>query len=79
MIAAILFAYETDDVRPGWVALALVILLGLATFLLWRSMNKQLRKIDVPTRAELDAAEDSSTAAAPANPDARDGRQPPTS
>ncbi len=55
--AAVLLAYETEDVKPGWVAFVLVLALVVATFLLWRSMNKQLRKIDVPTRQEIrDAA-----------------------
>ena len=79
MITAMLLAYEAEDVKPGWVALVLVILLGIATFLLWRSMNKQLRKIDVPTRAELDAANDTSRLAAPGDPKTRDERQPPAS
>ncbi len=51
--ATVLAAYEPEDVKPGWIALVLVLLLAVATFLLWRNMNKQLRKIDVPTRAEV--------------------------
>ena len=43
-------AYNPDDVRPGWGALALVIVLAIATFLLWRSMNTQLGKIQMPPR-----------------------------
>ncbi|MBA3234208.1 MAG: hypothetical protein H0T17_09740 [Propionibacteriales bacterium] len=81
MITAVLFAYEPEDVKPGWVALVLVLLLAIATFLLWRNMNKQLRKIDVPTRAEIDAAaaKDSSDPAAPGDPDLRDEDHPPGS
>jgi hypothetical protein len=45
-----LAAYDPDNVRPGWIALILVALLALATFLLWRSMNTQLRKIQLPRR-----------------------------
>ncbi len=55
--AGVLFAYEAEDVKPGWVALALVLALAVATYLLWRSMNKQLRRIDVPTEQEIRDAE----------------------
>ncbi len=52
--AAILFAaYDPDKLGPGWIAFVLVLALVVATYLLWRSMNKQLRNIDVPTEAEL--------------------------
>jgi hypothetical protein len=36
---------DPNTVRPGWVALLIVIGLGGATFLLWRSMGHQLKKI----------------------------------
>jgi hypothetical protein len=52
--AEILLAYDDNDVKPGWVALIVVIVLGIATFLLWRSMNTQLRKIRAPHQADLD-------------------------
>jgi hypothetical protein len=48
------FAYDPNNVRPGWGALALVIALGVATFLLWRSMNTQLRRIQMPPRKAPD-------------------------
>ncbi len=48
--AGTLLAYEPEDVKPGWIALVLVITLAVATFLLWRSMNTQLRKIQMPPR-----------------------------
>jgi hypothetical protein len=48
------FAYDPNNVRPGWGALALVIALGVATYLLWRSMNTQLRRIQMPPRREPD-------------------------
>ena len=51
LLAAV--TYDPDDVKPGWIALVLVILLAVATFLLWRSMNTQLRRIQAPTQAEL--------------------------
>jgi len=55
--AGVLFAYEAEDIKPGWIALVLVLALAVATYLLWRSMNKQLRRIDVPTQQEARDAE----------------------
>ena len=37
---------DPAEVKPGWLALVIVLLMGLATFLLWRSMNHQLKKVD---------------------------------
>jgi len=37
---------DPNAVRPGWVALLVVLALVGATILLWRNMGKQLRKID---------------------------------
>jgi hypothetical protein len=34
-----------DDIKPGYVALVIVLLLCVATTLLWLNMRKQLRKI----------------------------------
>jgi len=53
--AQLLAAYDPEDVRPGWIALVLLLVMALATFLLWRNMNKQLGRIDVPTEAEVRA------------------------
>ncbi len=50
MIASLLLAYNPNDVKPGWIAFGLVIALGVATYLLWRSMNTQLRKIQMPPK-----------------------------
>jgi hypothetical protein len=62
--AEVLLAYDPDDVKPGWIALVLVLMLALATFLLWRSMNTQLGRIKAPHRADLappaDAADENS-------------------
>ena len=52
-VATLWAAYDPDDIKPGWIALVVVVALAIATFLLWRSMNSQLRRIDVPTKAEL--------------------------
>jgi hypothetical protein len=58
-------AYDPNKVRPGWIAFFVVMILVVGTFLLWRSMNRQLGKIRVPPRAafEPDAADRSSTPA----------------
>jgi hypothetical protein len=50
-----LAAYDPSDVKPGWIAFWIVAALGVATFLLWRSMNTQLRKIKAPYEDEVAA------------------------
>lgn len=37
---------DPNSVRPGWVALLIVLGLAVATFLLWRNMGKQMKKIN---------------------------------
>lgn len=37
---------DPGSVRPGWVALLIVLGLAAATFFLWRNMGKQMRKIN---------------------------------
>ena len=39
-------AVDPAKVKPGWLALVILSLIGLATYLLWRSMNRQLKKVD---------------------------------
>ena len=41
----VLAAVDPAKVKPGWVALVIVLLMALATFLLWRSMNRQMKKV----------------------------------
>lgn len=53
MTSVVFLAYDENNIQPGWIALGLVLLLGLATFLLWRSMNTQLGKIKAPHKADL--------------------------
>jgi hypothetical protein len=52
-----LATYDPNDVRPGWIAFWIVVALGVATFLLWRSMNRQLRKIKAPYQDDVGADE----------------------
>jgi hypothetical protein len=68
--ATLLAAYDPEDIKPGWIALAIVVALAIATFLLWRSMNSQLRRIDVPTRAELASRADAEHQSEQPGPDA---------
>jgi hypothetical protein len=42
------------DVKPGWLALGLVVGLFVVTTLLWFSMKKQLRRIDFEEPADED-------------------------
>ena len=39
-------APDPADVKPGWVALVIVLALGVVTTLLWLNMRKQLGKVD---------------------------------
>jgi len=40
-----------NDVKAGWVALVVVLLLGVAVFFLLRSFTKQLKKVDAADEA----------------------------
>ena len=48
-----LLAYDPNKVKPGWIAFFVVMVLVVATFLLWRSMNTQLGRIKAPHEADL--------------------------
>jgi hypothetical protein len=52
-IIADVLAYDPDKVKPGWIAFFVVMALVVATFFLWRSMNTQLGKIQVPPGASF--------------------------
>ena len=57
---------EPEDVRPGWIALVTVAALCAASLLLWFSMRKQLRRIQVPREGEdPDTAADADATASP--------------
>jgi hypothetical protein len=46
-----------DTVTPGFLGFGVVVALGVALFLLLRSMNKQISRIQAPTEADLKQAE----------------------
>jgi hypothetical protein len=47
-VAAVRLAVDNDDVSPGVLGFLVVALLGGATYLLIRSMNRQIKRIDLP-------------------------------
>lgn len=47
----LLLSVDSDKVTPGVLGFVVVALLGVATWLLIRSMNRQLRKVDFEERA----------------------------
>ena len=55
---------DPNVVKPGWVALLIVLALGAATALLMRNMGKQLKRIDV----DHAGADDPARSAGPASP-----------
>ncbi|MFI5712601.1 hypothetical protein [Kribbella sp. NPDC051620] len=63
---------DPNSVKPGWVALLIVLVLGGATVLLWRNMGKQLKRIDFDPdagardRAPSDVPPTTGSSAAPA-------------
>jgi hypothetical protein len=48
VVLAAAIAVDKDKVTPGLLGFVVVALLGVATYLLVRSMNRQLKKIDLP-------------------------------
>jgi hypothetical protein len=57
-VAAVRLAVDDNDVSPGVVGFLVVALLGGATYLLIRSMNRQIRRIDLPDDAADNAPDD---------------------
>ncbi len=46
MLIDVVFAYDKNKVNPGLLGFVVVALLGVATWLLIRSMQRQLGKVD---------------------------------
>lgn len=42
-------------VGPGLLGLSVIVLLGVATYLLWRNMNKQIRRVDFDSERRDDS------------------------
>ena len=53
-------AVEESNVNPGLLGFVVVALLGVATWLLIRSMNRQIKKIDLPDEAPDEPTRDGS-------------------
>ncbi len=58
-------AVDEAKVTPGVLGFLVVALLGVATWLLIRSMNRQLRKVDFDERADSDETDPDGPAARP--------------
>lgn len=44
--AQVLLAYDSNDVKPGWIAFWIVMAMAAALAILMRSFAKQLKRID---------------------------------
>jgi hypothetical protein len=55
--AAALLAVPDDKVTPGALGFVIVLALGAALYLLIRSMNKQIARIEAPSEEELKQAD----------------------
>lgn len=56
-MTALLLAAEDGDVTPGLLGFVVIALLGLATYFLIRSMNRQMRRIDLPDEPQEEDGE----------------------
>ena len=59
-VAPTVRAVEESNVNPGLLGFLVVALLGVATWLLIRSMNRQIKKIDLPDDAPDEPTRDGS-------------------
>lgn len=65
---------DPNTVRPGWIALLIVLALGGATVLLWLNMGKQMRRIDFDPDATARQAPTDAAPQAPAEQDEQTDR-----
>ena len=69
MIAwAVQLAVDESRVTPGVLGFLVVALLGVATYLLIRSMNRQLRRIDLPDDHDQNGDQDGDQHGDPGRP-----------
>jgi hypothetical protein len=54
VVRAVNLAVDEDKVTPGALGFLVVVVLGIATWLLVRSMNKQMKKVDFEERTAGD-------------------------
>jgi sensor domain CHASE-containing protein len=59
-VGSTLRAVEESNVNPGLLGFVVVAVLGVATWLLIRSMNRQIKKIDLPDDAPDEPTRDGS-------------------
>ena len=55
--AAAVLAVPADKVTPGALGFVIVVALGVALYLLIRSMNKQIARIEAPSEEDIKQAE----------------------
>jgi hypothetical protein len=68
MTAAPAGEIDPNTVKPGWVALLIILALGAATALLMKNMSKQLKRIDIdPTDGPATPADGTADAPAPSD------------
>ena len=70
-----LLEVDPDVVQPGWTPLIVTLLLGVAVVLLFLSMRKQFRKINIPRQDDAVKHEESPP---PTTPDSPPRADPPT-
>lgn len=68
---------DPNLVQPGWTALVVVVLLGVALFFLGRSMIRQFGRIDIPADDAAGSGTASDAAAAAGKSSTEDVRTPP--
>ena len=73
LLASGFLAVDESKVTPGLLGFVVVALLGVATYLLIRSMNRQIKRIDLPDERADAAAEDET----PDDQDDESGRREP--
>lgn len=52
MVVLVLLSVDPNLVKPGWMPLVLVLLIGLVMFFLWRSMLRHIRNIRMSENAQ---------------------------